>query len=436
MRFSLLGIVFTQPRPNAVGNDPKAGMVGGMIVNRPVGGVMKRVVEWKNDEGKTFCRIDRTKKRGSYTILESDRQTEAIHGPVRLEGFESLPSGFYRNGGYGFTLAGALAIQEIHQRFKKKVAVTVSAAGSAKVDGRGRHAKAFIPHAVLQALGQKIRNIKRDRNEEMRVAVQHILGKTFTQFRDMRDAEAGYIPGRVAEILGMEAVEKRLSVEDRAALEEFIPDYLSSIPGTLRAKKKLKVIYDSLDAGRKIYLSKVIKEFRRKLKARVQNEQTWQTFLSEYILVLRNTYGEVLEKNSVSIQGKFPDFMLIDAYGYLDIYEIKKPSTRLLALDRGRNNYYWDPEISKAIAQVENYIHQAQRHADVLRTDIQKSKGVDVNIVRPQGYIVAGTRSQLASPKMADDFRILSESLKNIDVILYDDLLASLEAFVQKSDEH
>jgi hypothetical protein len=152
-------------------------------------------------------------------------------------------------------------------------------------------------------------------------------------------------------------------------------------------------------------------------------------------LVLRNTYGEVLEKESVSLQGKFPDFMLIDAYGYLDIYEIKKPGTRLLSLDRGRNNYYWDTEISKAIAQVENYIHQAQRHADSLRNDIRQNKGVEVNIVRPRGYIVAGLRSQLTSAKMGDDFRILAESLKNIDVLLYDDLLASLEAFVKGSTE-
>lgn len=395
---------------------------------------MKRVVEWRNGEGKVFCRIDRRTKRGTYSILKSDRQTEFIQGPVRLEGFDSLPSGFYRNDGYGFTLAGALMLQEIYERFKKKIVLTIVAKGPARIDARGKAVKARVPHPALQSLGQKVRNIRRDRNEAMRIAARHTLGGTFTQFRDMRNAEAGYIPGRIAELLAIDSVFSRLSLEDRDALEEFIPNYLSSIPGTLRAKKKLQVIYDSLDAGRKVYLSKVLKEFRKKLKARVQNEQTWQTFLSEYILLLRNTYGEVLEKESVSLQGKFPDFMLIDAYGYLDIYEIKKPSTNLLALDRSRNNYYWDAEISKAVAQVENYIYQTQRHADALRTDIKRSKGVDVNIVRPRGYIVAGTRAQLTTPKMSDDFRILAESLKNIDLLLYDDLLESLEAFVQRSN--
>lgn len=66
--------------------------------------------------------------------------------------------------------------------------------------------------------------------------------------------------------------------------------------------------------------------------------------------------------------------------------------------------------------------------------DIRRSKGLEVNIVRPRGYIIAGRRSQLNTAKMQDDFRILNESLKNVDVILYDDLVTGLDAFA-KSEE-
>ena len=34
--------------------------------------------------------------------------------------------------------------------------------------------------------------------------------------------------------------------------------------------------------------------------------------------------------------------------------------------------------------------------------------------------------------RMRNDFRILNESLKNIDIILYDDLVANLGAFLAK----
>lgn len=89
--------------------------------------------------------------------------------------------------------------------------------------------------------------------------------------------------------------------------------------------------------------------------------------------------------------------------------------------------------MSKAIAQVENYAYQSQRHADALTNDIRKAKGIEVNIVRPRGYIIAGRRTQLQSEKMADDFRVLCDSLKNVDIILYDDLLESLETFVSRT---
>jgi len=220
-----------------------------------------------------------------------------------------------------------------------------------------------------------VRTTKRIRNEEIKAEVRKFLAANFTtQFKEYKGATPRYAGGTLAEALDQKDMLSRLSDDDRVKLEDFIPEYLSSIKGTLKAKNKLKVVFDSLDAGKKVYFEKIIKEFNQKLKRSTQSESTWQKFLSNYILVLRNTYGEVLEKESVSLQGKFPDFMLIDPYSYLDIYEIKKPTTVLLRFDKSRNNYYWDTEMSKAISQVENYIHQVQRSSDILINDIRKHK--------------------------------------------------------------
>lgn len=48
-------------------------------------------------------------------------------------------------------------------------------------------------------------------------------------------------------------------------------------------------------------------EFKTKLRRKIQNEKIWQEFLADNILVLRNTYGEVLEKESVTLRGKYPE---------------------------------------------------------------------------------------------------------------------------------
>lgn len=357
-----------------------------------------------------------------------------VKNPIMLRGFSTLPSGFYHKG-WGLTSGGTWMLREIHKKYNKPIELTITASGESRLDARGRTVTLVLAHRHLMHLNGIFRNIKRERNAEMQTELLHFLGAVFNQFREHRDAEVGYVPGRVADVLAQRGIANRLSMDDREALEEFIPDYLESIPGTLRARKKLQVVYDALDAGRKVYLQKVIAEFRTKLNRNVQNEASWQKLLSQYILVLRHNYGEVLEKESVSLQGKFPDFMLVDAYGYLDIYEIKKPSTELLRFDASRKNHYWSTEMSKAIAQVETYIYQVQRHGDNLSNDLRDSKGIDVNIVRPRGYIIAGRRSHLTNPKMKNDFRILCDSLKNVDVILYDDLLDGLEAFVNRAAE-
>lgn len=394
---------------------------------------MVSILEKKNDDGEVFWRINRKTKKGHYSIFDGFSQHKYCE-KVFLEGFDYFPSGFYTKDGIGLTAAGSYIFQELFAKYKKKIHLTLITRGAAELDGRGKTVRVRLPHPALTNVNAEVRTTKRIKNEEIKAEVRQFLAANFaTQFHEFKGATPRYAGG-LAQALNQKDLIARLSDDDRARLEEFIPEYLTSIKGTLRAKNKLKVIFDSLDAGRRVYFEKIIKEFKQKLGRSVQSESVWQKFLSEYILILRNSYGEVLEKESVSLQGKFPDFMLIDPYSYLDIYEIKKPSTVLMNYDKSRNNYFWSTEMSKAISQVENYIHQMQRNSDTFINDIRKSKAIEVNIVRPRGYIVAGRRNQLKSPKMLDDFRILVHSLQNLDVILYDDLSSNLEAFVNRVD--
>jgi len=393
---------------------------------------MSNIIEKRNEDNVIFFRLNKKTKKGKYTILPKSSQHKYCEA-VNIVGFDRLPSGFYTKDGIGLTGAGNFLFQEFMDKYRKKIDLTLVADGSVKLDARGKKIKLTLPHDNLSDVNFEVRNTKRIRNEEIRTEVRGFLGQNLRrQFKQYKDITPEYTAGILAEILKQKNIIKKLGVEDRKELEELIPDYLGSIQGTLKAKKKLQIVFDTLDAGKKVYFEKIIKEFKSKLKRKVQNEQIWQNFLSEYILLLRNTYGEVLEKESVTLQGKYPDFMLLDPYGYLDIYEIKKPSTNLMKLDKSRNNFYWDVEISKAISQTENYLYQVQRCSDTLINDIRRNKGIDVNIVRPKGYIIAGMRDQLTKGKMLDDFRILSEALKNIDIILYDDLLTNLESFVNK----
>lgn len=389
---------------------------------------MSKYKEKRDDTGNIIWRVHRRTLNGHYNV-NSDSNQHKFCERIALHGFNGKPPGLY-DSGYGFTTAGKFLIQEVSEKYDKKIDLTLAKEGKPYLDARPAKIKLILPGRALSQLNKQVASIKRKRNAEIRHTVQYILSSLFHQFKEYKDRKPEYSSGRLAEVLSQDGVLKNLGEDDTEKLAEFIPEYIARVPGTIRSRKKLEVVFESLTAGRKVYLEKVVADFRKKLDAGRTTEGTWQKFLSDYILMLRTNYGEVLEKESVSLSGKFPDFMLIDPYSYLDIYEIKTPATDLLRYDPSRNNYYWSAELSKATAQVENYLYQVQRNSSSLAEDVRKSKGIEISIVKPRGYIVAGTRGQLTSSKMSDDFRILGDSLKNTDIILYDDLLNNLEAFV------
>lgn len=51
--------------------------------------------------------------------------------------------------------------------------------------------------------------------------------------------------------------------------------------------------------------------------------------------------------------------------------------------------------------------------------------------LRPRGVILAGNTEQFGDDKkIADDFRLLSQGLKNINVVTYDELLIRLQNYI------
>jgi len=79
------------------------------------------------------------------------------------------------------------------------------------------------------------------------------------------------------------------------------------------------------------------------------------------------------------------------------------------------------------LAQAEKYRYNAERKSSDLAEGIKREKGLIVDIIRPRALLLIGHRSQLTDDNMKEDFRVLRQSLKNIEVILYDELLERLK---------
>ena len=224
--------------------------------------------------------------------------------------------------------------------------------------------------------------------------------------------------------MGDESVFEQLS---KADIETIANIYSKIAEESEVSFSSIGIAKESKDRNERVYLESVISEFENRLGNSRLSESDWQRFLQQYILLFNTSYVHTIEKLSVDIRGKYPDFILVNVYGYLDVYEIKKPSTNLLKHDSSRNNYYWDSEISKAIIQTEQYIQMLIKKAADVREIIEEKHGIDVKVVRPRGYIVVGNSEQFADKRMEDDFRLLASSLKNVDIILYDELMNNLK---------
>jgi len=388
----------------------------------------KRIIEHKRDDGSIIYQLDQEAQSGVYRIDSESWQREYIR-EVEFKGFTSLPSGF-RNDGKGLTYAGSNLLKRLHEKYGNGLHVCVVANDPSNIRKYRRSVKVTLNHQDLRSVNAAYRNIKYERNRELNDAVERFLKSKFPdQFGESEEVFTSYVPGTLARILSSGDTADNLSPKDRLALQEFFPGFVKSMDFSLKSTKNIRFAREGLEAAQTVYLEEVVEEYEQKL-TRATTEGTWQRLLRQHILLLLHSYSAVIERQSVDIDGKFPDFMLIDPYGYLDIYEIKKPQTVILKYDSSRHNYFWSAEICKAISQVENYIDQTTHHRHDIAEKVRKKHGHQVKIVRPRGFVIAGMRTQLENEDMEEDFRILNDSLKNIDIIFYDDLLQNIRTLL------
>lgn len=236
---------------------------------------------------------------------------------------------------------------------------------------------------------------------------------------------SSYVPGSVAKILSIEAL-KKLSSEDKEVLNQILPEFLKGEAMSSLAIKAVEI--DTLKG--------LAHEFRTELTNH-HAESWWQNYIQARILLMQQGYIRPIEKMNVAIGNtRYPDFALVTHDNYLDILEIKKPDTSILKLDASRGNYHWDVEISRAIIQVENYLEHIANNADQVRSFIKDNYDLELKVVRPRGFILAGNSAEFVAQKQRDDFRLLSHGLKNVTVITYDELLVRLENHINVLEKY
>ena len=168
----------------------------------------------------------------------------------------------------------------------------------------------------------------------------------------------------------------------------------------------------------------------------VIDEKQWQEKVHNILQLLYPKYiccAREIKFYGSAMHDKQPDFLLVDANGFVDILEIKKAD--VLVLTKYRNNHVASREISGAIQQIEKYIYclnTSERAQIDVSTKMKKllPDGLKLQFVNPQGILLAG-RSNEFNEEQKRDFELIKRQYKHVaDIMTYDELLFRLKNII------
>lgn len=380
------------------------------------------------------------KKDGFVAFIINKEKEEIIYNlrgsqaknitKVLLKGFSEIPTGIYLNrSGYGFTLTsrGIFLINHLEKMSPgKRIELLITKEGQIKIKDFKLKKQISISISQVKNILSDIRKINAEKKQEIESTLNDYFDTNFSGSRP----EADYVSGQLGSLLRKNNLFENLSEEDINDIGDFIPKFFKSDLSKKIKKQseyKLQLAKINKNETEKIYLDEVIKEYEELLSKKTLPEQKWQDFLREKVFPFLSNYTFFIEKQTVSIKGSEPDFIAIDVYDFIDIYEIKTHHEKILSYDPSHKNYYWKPYLSQAISQVEAYIDQVNDNPSSFEKYINDEYGKAIRVIRPRGYIIAGQSSEFTDKQQFKDFKRLSRSLKNIDFILYDELLSNLK---------
>lgn len=384
------------------------------------------------DKKGTFCVYDVYEKSKKTVYYVRGSQAKQLP-QITLDGFTDLPSGLYLyKEGFGFGKKGTFLLSAIRKHIIKSDKVfelIVSKNKKKGIKNTSVGTCVTLPYDDVKQLLVRLGGINEQNNDELREEVGSFLSTKFPKKINLSSKNFDeYKAGEVYSMLSKKKVAQKLNEDDLDALNQLFPKIFEATTTKKKiANQKDKLIEKSKRITDKIHLDSVIKQFEIYLRKKTLDEKVWQKFLAEKVLKYQANYVAVIEKENISVNVSYPDFVVVDVYGFIDVFEIKKHDVELLSFDESHENYYWKSDVAKAISQIENYIDDITQNADAYIKKIRRKKSIDLKIVRPRGYIIAGTSKQFKKEKELEDFQKLSRSLKNIDFILYDQLLANLK---------
>jgi hypothetical protein len=168
------------------------------------------------------------------------------------------------------------------------------------------------------------------------------------------------------------------------------------------------------------------------------NETQWQEEILQVVQFLYPKYikafREAPVRDSLANKDRSIDFLLVDASGYVDAVEIKKPFAECIVTSNTyRDNHVPMRELSGTIMQLEKYLYHLNRWGQAGEKKLneryvgQLPVGFALKIVNPSGMIIMGRDHNLTTEQRTD-FEVIRRKYRHVvEIMTYDDLLRRLK---------
>lgn len=124
------------------------------------------------------------------------------------------------------------------------------------------------------------------------------------------------------------------------------------------------------------------------------------------------------------------DLLVESLDGYVDLIELKKASEfPLFNYDSSHDCYYPAAPLAQVLGQTINYLRLMEVNQAVLKTED------GLNVLKPRARIVVGRSSEFRDEKERTALRTLNDTLHNIEIITYDEIVARAHRIVRSYDK-
>lgn len=381
------------------------------------------IIEKKTKEGTTVWKIDRQKKYYEYVFNPKGAQGKVIKKLV-FSGYTKKPTSLNENG-FGFSRALKSFYYTLSETFEEIESITISDTVETKITKKSKQINITITKNDYEEYLASCNEIYRENSSRLKEASWRGLSRLFPKIFPVWN-KSEYIKNTISKALQTDDIINNLSIQDIQEIAKIIPSLMDKSTAINKTVLDKMLFTDIRNKATKIKLTSIIQRYEDLLSKKTQKESDWQTFLKDNMLFFNSSYIQLIEKCNISTKITLPDFILIDQFQFVDIFEIKRPDFECIKYDKSHDNYYWSEEACKAIAQVEKYIYEMENNANALITNF-KEEGLELKIIRPRGFVLISRRSLLSNAKSIKNFRLLSSTLKNVQVILYDDFLEAIK---------